>query len=76
MITLLYRDCLVIATVEKLESVYKVGAIIFFNDIRIEEADNGKGVYSGGYSDLTNYSETNYDRHTMPYSTILLENSI
>ncbi|OBT96113.1 hypothetical protein VE01_06854 [Pseudogymnoascus verrucosus] len=52
MITLLYRDCLVLATVEKLESVYNVGAIIFFNDIRIEEADNGKGIQC----------------HTAPYS--------
>ncbi|KFZ11915.1 hypothetical protein V501_04491 [Pseudogymnoascus sp. VKM F-4519 (FW-2642)] len=52
MITLFYRDCLVLATVEKLESVYNVGAIIFFNDIRIEEADNGKGIQC----------------HTAPYS--------
>ncbi|KFY38928.1 hypothetical protein V495_06289 [Pseudogymnoascus sp. VKM F-4514 (FW-929)] len=52
MISLLYRDCLVLATVEKLEGVYKVGAIIFFNDIRVEEADNGKGIQC----------------HTAPYS--------
>ncbi|KFY35777.1 hypothetical protein V494_05620 [Pseudogymnoascus sp. VKM F-4513 (FW-928)] len=44
MIALLYRDCLVLASVEKLESVYNVGAIIFFSDIRIEEPDNGKGI--------------------------------
>jgi hypothetical protein len=44
MITLLYRDCLVIATAEISDSVYSVNAIIFFNDIRVEEADNGKGA--------------------------------
>ncbi|KFY50220.1 hypothetical protein V496_09523 [Pseudogymnoascus sp. VKM F-4515 (FW-2607)] len=52
MVTLLYRDCLVVAAVEKLEGVYSVGAIIFFNDIRIEEADNGRGIQC----------------HTAPYS--------
>jgi hypothetical protein len=76
MITLLYRDCLVLATVEKLESVYNVGAIIFFNDIRIEEADNGKGVYSEAYNNFTTDTATNYARHSMPYSTIFLENSV
>lgn len=49
MISLLYRDCIVLATVEKLENIYSVSSIIFFNDIRIEEADNGKGVYPGAY---------------------------
>lgn len=53
MISLLYRDCLVLATVEKLESVYKAGAIIFFNDIRVEEADNGKGKYPGVYNGIS-----------------------
>ena len=76
MITLLYRDCLVVAAVEKLESVYNVGAIIFFNDIRIEEADNGKGVYSGACDNFTSDIATNYARHSMPYSTIFLENSV
>ena len=49
MITLLYRDCLVVASAERSENVYSIGAIIFFNDIRVEEADNGKGVYSGEF---------------------------
>lgn len=76
MITLLYRDCLVVATVERLESVYNVGAIIFFNDIRIEEADNGKGVYSGEYDNLITDIATNFARNSMPHSTIFVENSV
>lgn len=47
MIALLYRDCLVLATAGRTENSYGVRATIFFNDIRIEEADNGKGKHPG-----------------------------
>ncbi len=43
MISLLYRDCLVLATVGKNEIVYNVRAMISFADMRIENADNGRG---------------------------------
>lgn len=76
MVTLLYRDCLVVAAVEKLEGVYSVGAIISFNDIRIEEADNGRGMCPRAYNNFTTDIATNYARHSMPYSTIFLENSV
>jgi hypothetical protein len=45
MITLLYRDCLVLATAGRAENVYTVQATIFLSDIRVEDADNGKGTY-------------------------------
>jgi hypothetical protein len=45
MITLLYRDCLVLATAGRAENVYIIRATIFFSDIRVEDADNWKGTY-------------------------------
>jgi hypothetical protein len=44
MITLLYRDCLVLASAEKAAQVYTVQAIIGLSDVRVEEIDNGRGM--------------------------------
>lgn len=43
MVSLLYRDCLVLATVDKPDTVYRVRAMISFADMRVEETDNGRG---------------------------------
>jgi hypothetical protein len=44
MITLLYRDCLILATTGKWDQVYTVQATIWLSDIRVEDADNGRGM--------------------------------
>ncbi|TVY83346.1 hypothetical protein LSUE1_G000997 [Lachnellula suecica] len=44
MISLLYRDFLLLASAPKLDQVYIVQACIGLNDLRIEEIDNGRGL--------------------------------
>lgn len=48
MISLLYRDCLVFASAGKADQVYTIHAIIWLSEVRVEEADNGRGMQ---YSD-------------------------
>lgn len=43
MVALLYRDCLVFASVARNDTVYHVRAMISFCDMRVENADNGRG---------------------------------
>lgn len=43
MVALLYRDCLVLASVARSDTVYHVRAMISFCDMRVENADNGRG---------------------------------
>lgn len=44
MISLLYRDCLIFASAGKADQIYSVHAIIGLSEIRVEEADNGRGI--------------------------------
>lgn len=44
MICLLYRNYLVLATSDESGSVYNIQAIIGLHEIRIEDADNGRGM--------------------------------
>ncbi|KAK8048847.1 RhoGEF domain-containing protein [Apiospora phragmitis] len=44
MICLLYRDSLCLATAEGLNQVYAIQACIGLNTIKLEEADNGRGL--------------------------------
>jgi len=44
MISLLYRDCLVLAIAGKAAQIYTVQAIISLNEVRVEEVDNGRGM--------------------------------
>jgi hypothetical protein len=44
MISLLYRDCLVLASAGKADQIYSVHAIIGLNEVRVEEADNCRGI--------------------------------
>jgi hypothetical protein len=46
MISLLYRDCLVLASAGKADQMYSVHAIIGLNEVRVEEADNCRGMPS------------------------------
>ncbi len=46
MITLLYRDYLVLATSGRLDQVYTIKATIGISEISVEEADNGRGLIS------------------------------
>ncbi len=43
MVTLLYKDCLVLATTGRADQAYTIQACIGLDSIRIEEADNGRG---------------------------------
>ncbi len=43
MVTLLYRDCLVLAAAGRADQTYTIQACISLDSIRIEEADNGRG---------------------------------
>jgi hypothetical protein len=45
MITLLYRDYLLLATAGKTDHTYTVKAIISMSEVRMEEADNGRGEF-------------------------------
>lgn len=44
LVTLLYRDFLVLSSVGKAEQVYTVQACIGLNELRVEEIDNGRGM--------------------------------
>lgn len=43
MVSLLYRDCLCLATASKSDQIYTIQACICLESIKIEEADNGRG---------------------------------
>lgn len=45
MICLLYRQYLLLATTGKSEQVYEIQASIGLSDIKIEDADNGRGMF-------------------------------
>ncbi|KAJ8129121.1 hypothetical protein O1611_g4512 [Lasiodiplodia mahajangana] len=44
MISLLYRDCLCLATAGKADQIYTIQACISLDSIKIEQADNGRGL--------------------------------
>ncbi|KAI0911815.1 hypothetical protein F4823DRAFT_584306 [Ustulina deusta] len=44
MVSLLYRDCLCLATAAKADQVYTIQACISLDSIKVEEADNGRGL--------------------------------
>ncbi|KAI1118916.1 Dbl homology domain-containing protein [Nemania sp. NC0429] len=52
MVSLLYRDCLCLATTGKVDQIYTIQACISLDNIKVEEADNGRGLQC----------------HTAPYS--------
>jgi hypothetical protein len=43
MISLLYKDCLALASAGKSDQTYSVKTIIGLSEVRVEEADNGRG---------------------------------
>lgn len=45
MVTLLYKQCLVLATAGKADQIYTIQACISLDSVRIEEADNGRGKF-------------------------------
>lgn len=45
MISLLYKDYLVLATAGKSDQIYVVRAVIGLGEVRLEEVDNGRGEY-------------------------------
>ncbi|KAI0102915.1 Dbl homology domain-containing protein [Nemania sp. FL0031] len=44
MISLLYRDCLCLATAGKVDQTYTIQACISLDSIKVEQADNGRGL--------------------------------
>ncbi|KAI0846817.1 Dbl homology domain-containing protein [Daldinia vernicosa] len=44
MVTLLYKDCLCLATASRADQIYTIQACISLNDIKVEEVDNGRGL--------------------------------
>ncbi|KAI6093713.1 Dbl homology domain-containing protein [Hypoxylon rubiginosum] len=52
MVTLLYKDCLCLATTSRPDHAYTIQACIGLSDIKVEEVDNGRGLQC----------------HTAPYS--------
>ncbi|KAI1481688.1 Dbl homology domain-containing protein [Daldinia eschscholtzii] len=44
MVTLLYKDCLCLATASRADQIYTIQACIGLNDIKVEEVDNGRGL--------------------------------
>ncbi|KAI0539713.1 hypothetical protein GGR58DRAFT_524113 [Xylaria digitata] len=44
MVSLLYRNCLCLATAGKVDQVYTIQACIGLDSIKVEEADNGRGL--------------------------------
>ncbi|KAI1385058.1 Dbl homology domain-containing protein [Hypoxylon trugodes] len=44
MVTLLYKDCLCLATTSRADQTYTIQACISLNDIKVEEVDNGRGL--------------------------------
>ncbi|KAI1661329.1 Dbl homology domain-containing protein [Daldinia decipiens] len=44
MVTLLYKDCLCLATASRADQIYTIQACICLNDIKVEEVDNGRGL--------------------------------
>ena len=45
MISLLYKDYLVLANAGKPDHIYVIRAVIGLGEVRLEEADNGRGEY-------------------------------
>ncbi|KAI1178733.1 Dbl homology domain-containing protein [Nemania sp. FL0916] len=44
MVSLLYRDCLCLATVGRVDQIYTIQACIGLDSIKVEEVDNGRGL--------------------------------
>ncbi|KAI0383922.1 Dbl homology domain-containing protein [Hypomontagnella monticulosa] len=44
MVTLLYKDCLCLATASRADHIYTIQACIGLNDIKVEQVDNGRGL--------------------------------
>ena len=44
MITMLYKECLLLATTGKADQIYSIQASIRLGDMKVEETDNGKGT--------------------------------
>ncbi|KAI1134562.1 Dbl homology domain-containing protein [Hypoxylon sp. FL0543] len=44
MVTLLYKDCLCLATANRADPIYTIQACISLSDIKVEEVDNGRGL--------------------------------
>ncbi|KAI1631555.1 hypothetical protein F4809DRAFT_162956 [Biscogniauxia mediterranea] len=44
MVSILYRDCLCLATASKVDQIYTIQACISLDSIRIEDVDNGRGL--------------------------------
>jgi hypothetical protein len=44
MISLLYRDYLALASAGKAAQIYTIQAIISLSEVKVEEADNGRGM--------------------------------
>jgi hypothetical protein len=44
LISLLYRNFLVLASAEKAAQLYNIRAIIGLSDVKVEEVDNGRGM--------------------------------
>ncbi|OTB06666.1 hypothetical protein M426DRAFT_9444 [Hypoxylon sp. CI-4A] len=44
MVTLLYKDCLCLATASGADRIYTIQACIGLNDIKVEDVDNGRGL--------------------------------
>lgn len=70
MISILYRDCLVLATAGKSDQIYTIKASIGLGDIRVEEVDNGRGRLASS-PELT----ANQYRLAVPHGTVLMEAS-
>lgn len=45
MVSLLYRDCLCLAAAGKVDQIYTIQACISLDNIKVEEADNGRGKF-------------------------------
>ena len=45
LISALYRDFLLLASASKVDQIYTVQACIGLNEIKVEEVDNGRGMF-------------------------------
>lgn len=71
MVTILYKDCLCLATASRADQVYTIQACIGLNDIKVEEVDNGRGKFTISIyrspGKLTNW------RPSMSHGSLLVE---
>lgn len=72
MISLLYRDCLVLASAGKAAQIYTVQAIIGLSEVRVEEVDNGRGMLSLLISSLDIIYLPKCSLHSLPQVELLL----